>query len=215
MEKCAIPPPEILRSPRLPQDDRLPRVSACRGAVATCVLLFASLSGCASAVQAGRNTALDSVDLVRMTDDMAAKIVADPDVQAAIERAGKLKVVIQPVENRMTAEVLPKGPAETFTARVRALLSHHAPDRFTWVMNRETFDHLRTRELDVDLGPSPEAIDPEYALTAIFSSLTDESSRGRSSYYLCTYELTNLRDRTLLWTDKYEVKKTVVKGFLD
>jgi hypothetical protein len=29
------------------------------------------------------------------------------------------------------------------------------------------------------------------------------------------YELTNLEDRTLLWTDKYEVKKVAVKGFLD
>ena len=173
------------------------------------------VSGCASAVQAGHNTALDSVDLVRMTDDMARKIVADPEVQAAIEESGKLKVVVQPVENRMTAEVLPRGPAQTFTARVRTLLSKHAPDRFTWVMNRATFDELRRKELEVDLGPSPEAIDPEYALTAIFSSLTDETSRGRSSYYLCTYELTNLRDRTVLWTDKYEVKKTVVKGFLD
>ena len=150
-----------------------------------------------------------------MTDDMAMKIVADPDVQAAIRHSGKLKVVVQPVENRMTAEVLPKGPAEAFTARVRALLSNHAPDRFTWVMNRDTFYDLRGRELDVDLGPSPDAIDPEYALTAIFGSLTNETSRGRSSYYLCTYELTNLRDRTVLWTDKYEVRKTVVKGFLD
>jgi len=174
-----------------------------------------ALSGCASAVQAGHNTALDGVDLVRMTDDMSMKIVADPDVQAAIRQSGKLKVVVQPVENRMTAEVLPKGPAEAFTARVRALLSNHAPDRFTWVMNRDTFYDLRGRELDVDLGPSPEAIDPEYALTAIFGSLTNETSRGRSSYYLCTYELTNLRDRTVLWTDKYEVRKTVVKGFLD
>jgi hypothetical protein len=174
-----------------------------------------SLSGCASAVQAGHNTALDGVDLVRMTDDMAMKIVADPEVQAAIQHSGKLKVVVQPVENRMTAEVLPKGPAEAFTARVRALLSNHAPDRFTWVMNRDTFYDLRGRELDVDLGPSPDAIDPEYALTAIFGSLTNETSRGRSSYYLCTYELTNLRDRTVLWTDKYEVRKNVVKGFLD
>ena len=176
--------------------------------------LLPVLSGCGSAVH-GRNTALDSIDLVRMTDDMAMKIVADPDVQAAIARSGQLKVVVQPVENRMTAEVLPKGPAETFTARVRALLSKHAPDRFTWIMNRDAFYDLRARELDVDLGPSPEAVNPEYALTAIFSSLTDESSRGRSSYYLCRYELTSLRDRTVLWTDRYEVKKSVVKGFLD
>jgi hypothetical protein len=181
------------------------------------LLMAACGPGCASAVKAGHNTALDSTDLVRMTDDMSQKIVADPDVQAAIARDGQLRVVVQPVENLMTAEVLPRGPAETFTARVRMLLSRHAPGQFLWVMNRDAFYDLRRRELEhgLDLGPTPEAVNPQYALTAKFSSLTDESSRGRTSYYLCMYELTNLEDRRVLWTDKYEVKKTAVKGFLD
>ena len=179
--------------------------------------LLPLLPGCTSAVQSGYSTALDGTDLVTMTDDMSMKIVADPEVQRAIEREGQLRVVVQPVENLMTAEVLPRGPAETFTARVRLLLSKHAPDRFLWVMNRDTFYHLRERQLEggMDLGPSPDAINPKYALTAKFSSLTDESSKRRTSYYLCVYELTNLEDRTVLWTDKYEVKKTAVKGFLD
>jgi hypothetical protein len=189
-------------------------VKSLRVAAATVSVLL--LAGCASAVQHGHSTALDSTNLVEMTDDMARKIVADPDVRAAIEREGPLKVVVQPVENMMTAEVLPRGPAETFTARVRSLLSRHAPDQFTWVMNRDAFYNLRGRELEgLDLGPSPEAVDPNYALVARFSSLTNESSRHRSSYYLCVYELFDLRDRTVLWTDKYEVKKTAVKGFLD
>ena len=180
-------------------------------------VILASGPGCTSAVQSGHNTALDGTDLVRMTDDMARKILGDPEVQAAIEREGRLKVVVQPVENRMTAEVLPRGPAQTFTARVRTLLSRHARDRFLWVMNRDAFYRLRERDLEggMDLGPSPDAINPKYALTAKFSSLTDESTKRRTSYYLCVYELTNLEDRTLLWTDKYEVKKTAVKGFLD
>jgi hypothetical protein len=173
--------------------------------------------GCASAVKVGHNTALDATDLVQMTDDMSRKIVADPDVQAAIAREGQLPVVVQPVENLMTAEVLPRGPAETFTARVRLLLSKHAPDKFLWVMNRDAFYDLRGREREggMDLGPAPDAVNPRYALTAKFSSLTDESSKRRTSYYLCVYELTNLEDRRVLWTDKYEVKKTAVKGFLD
>ena len=179
--------------------------------------LLPILPGCTSAVQSGYTTALDATDLVAMTDDMSRKIAADPEVQRAIEREGQLRVVVQPVENLMTAEVLPRGPAETYTARVRSLLSRHAPDRFLWVMNRDAFYRLRERELEggMDLGPSPDAIDPKYALQAKFSSLTDESSKRRTSYYLCVYELTNLEDRTILWTDKYEVKKTAVKGFLD
>src|SRR5437899_11353536 len=85
--------------------------------------------GCTSAVQSGQNTDLSGVDLVQMTDDMAMKIVADPQVQAAIAKEGTLKIVIQPVENRMRAEVLPSGQAEAFVARVRTLLAKHAPDR--------------------------------------------------------------------------------------
>ena len=186
------------------------------GSLCALSLLCAFLSnGCASAVAAGHNTALDSVDLVAMTDDMATKIVGDADVQNAIREEGKLKVVVQPVENLMVGEVLPRGPAEAFTARVRSLLSKAAPQSFTWIMNRDAFYRLRNQELDVDLGPSPDAIDPRYALQARFSSLTDEDLKRRSSYYLCVYELLDLQTRNVLWSGSYEVKKTAVKGFLD
>src|SRR5688500_8603546 len=104
------------------------------------MLLLAPLTqGCASAVQAGHSTALDSVNLVEMTDDMARQIVASPAVQDAIQKDGKLRVVVQPVQNNMTAEVLPRGAAEAFTGRIRALLSEHASDRFTWIMHRYDF----------------------------------------------------------------------------
>jgi hypothetical protein len=173
------------------------------------------IGGCKSAVEAGHNTALDSVDLVSMTDDMAAKIAGSPEVQQAIAQHGPLKIVVQPVVNNMTAEVLPKGPAEAFTSRVRVLLSKHDPKNYVWVMNRDAWYRLRNQELDYDLGPSPDAVNPQYALTAKFSSLTSEDAKRRSSYYLCQYDLTNLQDRTTLWTGAYEVKKAAVKGFLD
>src|SRR5262245_16465559 len=119
------------------------------------VSICGSLSGgCSSAVSSGTNTALSGDDLVKMTDDMAMKIVADPEVQSAIAREGTLKIVVQPVENKMRAEVLPRGPAEAFTGRLRTLLARHDPDQFTWVMNRDAFYRLRERELDgVDPGP--------------------------------------------------------------
>jgi hypothetical protein len=137
-------------------------------------------------------------------------------VQAAYDKNGPLKIVVQPVENRMTAEILPKGPAEAFTARVRTLLARHSPERYTWIMNRDAFYDLRGRELEgIDLGPSPDAVNPQYALTATFSTLTKEDAKRRSAYYLCVYELTNLHDRSVLWTGSYEVKKNAVKEFLD
>jgi hypothetical protein len=184
--------------------------------VALSFLIPFLILGCTNAVQSGHNTALDSVDLVKMTDDMAMKIIADPQVEDAVAQQGQLRVVVEPVENDMTAEILPRGPADAFTARVRMLLAHHAPDKFTWIMNRDAFYQLRENELEgVDLGPEPGAINPQYALTAKFSSLTDENSHGRSSYYLCVYELTDLSHRDVLWTGSYEVKKTAVRGFLD
>jgi hypothetical protein len=116
----------------------------------------------------------------------------------------------------MRAEVLPKGPADAFTVRVRSLLSRHAPEKFIWIMNRSAFYSLRNQELSgVDLGPSPDAISPEYALTATFTSLAEENAQGRNAYYVCSYQLTDLQDRSVLWTSSYEVKKQAVRGFLD
>jgi hypothetical protein len=171
------------------------------------------LGGCASAVSSGHNTALDSVDLVQMTDAMARSLAGEGRVNNALQRSGKLTVVVQPVENRLTGEVLPPGQAEAFVARVRALLSKHAPDKFAWCMNRDDFYKLRGREIDP--GPDPDRVQPEYALTARFMSLTDESSHHRTAAYLCSYSLTSLKTGDVLWMDKYEVKKMAVKGFLD
>lgn len=186
-----------------------------RALVPSCLLIM--VIGCTSstAVSHGVNTALDGMDLLRMTDDMAMQIAGDPQVQEAYARSGPLRIVVLPVENMMTAEVLPRGPAEAFTGRVRALLSKHDRDRYVWVMNRDAFYRLRQQELDFDLGPDPDAIDPNYALHARFSSLADEDRRRRKSSYLCVYELTNLQTRETLWTGRYEVAKTAVKGFLD
>jgi len=173
------------------------------------------MPGCSNRINSGQSTALSGIDLIEMTDDMAMKIAGDPEVQSEIQNVGPLKIVVQPVLNEMTAEVFPRGPAEAFTGRVRSLLSKHDRERYVWIMNRDAFYRMRGQELDFDPGPSPDAINPEYALTARFSSLTNENNNRRSSYYLCVYQLTDLSKRRILWTDRYEVKKSAVKGFLD
>ena len=181
------------------------------------ILGVLAIAGCAenTAVSHGRNTALDSIDLTSMTDQMARSMAGDERVRQAIAAKGKLVTVIQPVENRLTGEILPAGQAELFTARVRVLFANHARESFTWVMNRDAFYRLQNKERDLDLGPVPERTQPAYALTATFHSLTDETTKQRTAAYLCVYELTNLSDRSIVWNDRYEVKKTAVKGFLD
>jgi hypothetical protein len=180
------------------------------------VAAFGWLAACSSAIESGHNTALDAMDLQAMTTQMAASIMASPTVQAEIQANGPLRVVCEPVENRMTGEILPTGQAQAYTAQVRALLSRHDPDSFMWIMNRDEFYALRQTELtNVPLGPSPDAVNPQYALAARFDSLTQEDSSHRSSYYLCVYRLTSLDHRRVLWSGSYEVKKNAVKGFLD
>jgi len=180
------------------------------------LLVMVTAGGCASAVSHGTNTSLSADDLEKMTDQMSMSILASPGVQGAIAKDHRLKVVIQPVENYMTGEILPLGQKQTFVARVRELLAAHAPGEFQWIMNKADYYAVRARELEgARLGPNPDSLQPDYALTARFDSLTNVTSSQRSSGYLCTYLLTDLRTRETLWTGKYEVKKTAVKGFLD
>jgi len=173
-------------------------------------------AGCGSAVSSGHNTALSGLDLVKMTDQMASALATDPSVNQEIASHGPLTIVCEPVDNELTGEIIPHGQAVAYTARVRDLLSQKAPDRFTWIMNRDEFYELRNKELEgVSLGPAPESVQPKYALHAVFLSLTQEDLEHRSSYYLCVYSLTDLDNRVVLWSGKYEVKKNGVKEFLD
>ncbi len=174
------------------------------------------VGGCGTAVGSGTSTALSGDDLEAMADQMASGILASPEVQRVVREQGPLRVVVLPVENQLTGEVLPRGQAMAFTASVRTLLSRARTGNFVWVNNRDTFYALRARELEgMDLGPAPEAVNPEWALHATFRSLADDDKRGRSAFYQAVFSLTSLDNRTVLWTDVYNVKKTAVKSFLD
>lgn len=184
-----------------------------------CLLLIAAgpvLAGCGTAVSAGTSTALSGFDLEEMADQMAQSISADPEVQREIQERGALKVVVLPVENLLTGEVLPQGQARAFTAQVRTLLARARTDNYVWINNRDSYYDMRARELEgFDLGPAPDAMSPEYALHATFRSLANDDKHRRSAFYQAAFSLTDINNRTTLWTDVYNVKKTAVKSFLD
>ena len=184
-----------------------------------CLLLFAAgpvLAGCGTAVSAGTSTALSGFDLEEMADQMAQSIASDPEVQREIEQRGPLKVVVLPVENLLTGEVLPQGQARAFTAQVRTLLARARTGNYVWINNRDSYYDMRARELEgFDLGPAPDAMAPEYALHATFRSLADDDKHRRSAFYQAAFTLTDINNRTTLWTDDYMVKKTAVKSFLE
>src|SRR5438067_1784760 len=106
------------------------RMFGLRGVPWALIVACSLLGGCASgtAVSSGSNTALDSGNLQQMTDKMASEIASSPKVNRQILEHGPLVIVCEPVENRMVGEVLPRGQAEAYTARIRSLLSEKAPD---------------------------------------------------------------------------------------
>ncbi len=177
------------------------------------------LAGCGTAVNSGASAALSGIDLKTMADHMAQSIAADPQVQEVLEHDGPMRIVVLPVENRLQGEVLPLGQARAFTAQVRHLLGQQRPEAFVWINNRDTFYALRARELagldGLDPGPSPDAIQPQFALHAVFTSQANVDKRGRSNFYVANFELTDIQDRTVLWSDVYNVKKTIRTNILD
>ena len=186
-----------------------------------CLCAFCATACSSTAINPhAQDTMLSAQDLVQMTDDMAARIASDPEV-AAITAQKPMVIVMTRVENQ-TMEIMPHPQAEIYLARVRALLSEKQVlrSRFTFVLNRATYEQLKTAEgaQGIDLGQQEERIAPEYALKAVFYSDTHESNKARSDYYLCTYQLTRIAPPNaghILWEGKYETKKAVVKGFLD
>lgn len=179
------------------------------------VLMLIMVSGCASATQAGYNAGLDGSDLQQMTEKMAQSLGSDARVRAAAQQ-GPLTVVVLPVQNYMTGEVMPEGQKRAFVGRIRALLQQQTPGLFTWIANLEAYKWVRAHELEnIEPGPDPEAINPRYALQGRFDSLTNVSAKTRSISYLCVFELTDLQTRETVWADSFELKKTAVRGFLD
>jgi hypothetical protein len=166
-----------------------------------------------------QTTQLDSYDMVAMTNKMAASILADGRVQAALA-GGPLKIVIKPVTN-LTNDVIPDNEAELFVARLQGLLAKQPAlaDRFVWCINRADYEKLRKQELPEErLGPSEDRVMPEYALYAEFLADTRVTQDARRDTYLCAYKLTRISGNgagAILWEDQYETSKAIEKGFLD
>lgn len=179
------------------------------------------LAGChASAVNPdARTTFLDSDDMVRMTNQMAQSIIADPLIAQEAAK-GPLRIVIKPVINE-TNEIITDNRKELFVARLQGLLAANPAlrDRFIWVMNRDDFEKLRSEEIpEAKLGPTENQIQPDFALYAHFLADTNATNKGRYDMYLCQYKLTRLsggQSGVELWTGQYETSKHVKKQFLD
>ena len=151
------------------------------------------------------DTGLASKDLVQMTDQMAPDLLKIPDIAASPTRT---VIVVTGIANR-TSE--PTRDLTIYVARLRSLLNQHARDRLAFVENRRTTENLQATEggggdafEEGSRAGAPAAgrLVPQYALKGEFYSLDKQNSH----YFLCTFQLTNIRTGDQVWEGRYEVK---------
>ena len=187
---------------------------------AAVTMLFAGLflTCCGPAISThAYNTFLDSDDLIRMTDQMAAAISSDPAI-AHITAQSPMAIVLITLRN-YTDQIIPRDQGDIFLHRVRALLTAQPSlqKRFIFVLDYAAFQRLLSENAfpASELGPRENQLTPQYALQAAFYSDTHVSLEYRSDYYLCTFFLTNITTGQIVWEGSYETKKTLKSGFLD
>jgi len=188
------------------------------------LMVMVCVAGCSSnAINSdSHNTFLDSDDLVRMTDKMAASFATDPRIVAQVAAQGRpLVIVIKPIVNDTNQIIRPQEKL-LYVARMEDLLGSKQSLRgqFTFVLTREDYAALIATEgkQPGELGPDPARTVPDYVLSGNFEVLTNDNGTQRSDYYYCRYVLTRITGQdsgVQLWTDKYETKKVARKGLLD
>lgn len=150
-----------------------------------------------------QTTRLTAVDLVAMTDKMAASLAR---ADAVVDRTAddpQWRIAADRLVNR-THDIIPDREKELFLARLRALLSRST------LPEARNIVFLREAELS-----GPDRATPTHALTATFDAMTHDRRLRRSDAYLCAFQLIDLRDETVIWEDRYEVKRTVVRSRFD
>jgi hypothetical protein len=147
----------------------------------------------------GRDRGLQSKDVVQASDEMAMKLLADPDLNASKDQ---WLMVVDSVQNDTVSA---RHSLDIFLQRLQTNLARHGKGRVQLIQNRAKLRDLQARELEVERSdgqPGPKGIQPDYSLSATISELPN---RG-TSYYYVQFEVTDLRDRRIAFTDAYEVR---------
>ncbi len=150
---------------------------------------------------------LQSRDLREMTDRMAPDLLQIPEI---VQNPYKVVVVMKSIENKTENE--PTRNYDIYVARLKTLLnSSKTRDKIAFVEERQTLERLQGQELgnpdpmeDASRTGQPvsQRVKPQYALKGVFYSKYD----GRTSYFLCTFQLTDLRTGVQVWEGSYEVR---------
>jgi len=138
---------------------------------------------------------LGSADLQRATDMAIQSIANVPEIRG---NDGRTVIVMDTVTNRTSD---PSADFQIYLARIRAMLNQSGQKQdLVFVETRHKAEQIKARE-----GYPTDATVrtlPRYALTATFYDLP----RGRTNYYLLTFQLVDLTNDIVTWEDSYEVK---------
>ena len=148
-----------------------------------------------------RDRGLQSKDVVQATDLMAMSLLGDPAFNASKDQ---WTIVVGNIKNESTNS---RQALDIFLERLRTQLYKHGKGRITLVQNRAAYRDRQAGELEIDTEPhggqpGPKGVQPDFQLDGVVSELPN---RGTSYYYM-SFSVNNLRDRTVAWTDAYEVR---------
>jgi hypothetical protein len=182
---------------------------------ATCAVacgLGFSAAGCGTKVDAappGASTRLTGEDVIGAADEVVPNLL-ESDLLADADEAGvRLRVLVLPVINRLTGQVMTDAERRMFTNQIQARLSTQSPERFVFLQPPEEIYALRTRVLEDDNVVELERRDypADYALHATLASEVEVSAGGRRDTYNALFVLTDLASGERPWSDTYVIDK--------
>jgi len=149
-----------------------------------------------------RDRGLQSKDVLAASDKLAADLLALPELNASKEQ---WTIVVDPMEDQTSGKDF-GGSYDIFLRRLQTNLARQGRGRVQLIENKKRFNDLKARELEHERDEfgqgGGEAVQPDYSLYGIAS---DMPNRGTNFYYL-QFTLTDLKRRTQVWQNDYEVK---------
>ena len=179
-------------------------------AAATAAVLALAIAGCEMPPPRVQTSFLQAVDLIEMTDRMAASLAAAPAITGRDPSSERWVVSMERISNR-TNQLIPDGEKWLYVARLRGRLAAAeltARRNLLWVMPPERWREVAA-ELEDPREPRELRTPPTHQLTGAFLALTNTSGSGRSDTTVCSYQLVDLSTGELVWEDAWEVKRAV------
>jgi hypothetical protein len=173
------------------------------------LMVLLALGGCGGPPKI-QTTFLRSVDLIDMTDKMAQSFANNDVIGKRTPSDTPWVISINRVANN-TNQIIPDREKWLYVGRLRAVLAQSdlAKQRsIVWVIPPERWP-IVAEELGVSKEPYGLRMNPTHQLTADFGALTNTSGKGRSDAYVCDYQLFDLNSGTIMWEDKWEVKRAI------